>query len=145
MKLGALQYKRVHELWNISSVPSALRRILQPSVWKIHSSVWQQNHVSFTCVVFISMDGVSGLSTVYVPWCLKVQKWSNFDQFCEVFTYSEFMIFGYSTVFENHRKSLIQNCEHLQFRGQKFIKNAKNGQFSDFLKTRSLRSNSFTR
>ena len=86
-------------------VPSALRHILQPSVWKIHSSVWQQNHVS--CVVFISMDGVSGLSTVYVPWCLKVQKWSNFDQFCEVFTYSEFMIFGYSTVFENHRKSLI--------------------------------------
>ena len=29
--------------------------------------------------------------------------------------------------------------------GQKFIKNAKNGQFGDFLKTGSLRSNSVTR
>ena len=29
--------------------------------------------------------------------------------------------------------------------GQKFIKNAKNGQFGEFLKTRSLRSNSVTR
>ena len=35
---------------------------------------------------------------------------------------------------ENHRKSLIQHCERSEvrlniFNGQKFIKNAKNGQF----------------
>ena len=37
------------------------------------------------------------------------------------------------TVFENHRKSLIQHCERsklrLHFSGQKLIKNAKNCQF----------------
>ena len=35
------------------------------------------------------------------------------------------------TVFENHRKSLIQHCERSKLRlyGQKFIKNAQNGQF----------------
>ena len=38
------------------------------------------------------------------------------------------------TVFENHRKSRIQNCERSELRfhfesRQKFIKNAKNGQF----------------
>ena len=35
------------------------------------------------------------------------------------------------TEFEKYRKSLIQHCERseLRLRGQKFIKNAKNGQF----------------
>ena len=37
------------------------------------------------------------------------------------------------TVFENHRKSLIQHCERselrLHFEWPKFIKNAKNSQF----------------
>ena len=37
------------------------------------------------------------------------------------------------TVFENHRKSLIQHCERselcLHLSGQKLIKNAQNGQF----------------
>ena len=38
-----------------------------------------------------------------------------------------------STVFENHRKSLIQHCERSELRlhlsGQELIKNAKNGPF----------------
>ena len=40
------------------------------------------------------------------------------------------------TVFENHRKSLIQHCERskLRLRGQKLIKNAKNGPFGKFWK-----------
>ena len=43
------------------------------------------------------------------------------------------------TVFENHRKSLIQDCERSELRyslsGQKFIKNTKNGPFFEsFLK-----------
>ena len=56
-----------------------------------------------------------------------------------------------STVFENQRKSLIQQCELSKLRyvyilsGQKFIKNAKNGQFGEFLEIRSLRLNSVTR
>ena len=33
-----------------------------------------------------------------------------------------------STVFENHRKSLIQNCERSEL-GLQLIKNPKNGQF----------------
>ena len=37
------------------------------------------------------------------------------------------------TVFENHRKSIIQHCErnelHLYLRGHQLIKNAKNGPF----------------
>ena len=41
------------------------------------------------------------------------------------------------TVFENHRKSLIQHCERSELNyilsEQKFIINAKNGQFSEFL------------
>ena len=48
------------------------------------------------------------------------------------------------TLFENHRKSLIQHCERSELR-QKLIKNAKNGPFGEFLKTWSLRSNSVTR
>ena len=47
-------------------------------------------------------------------------------------------------MFENHRKSLIQHCERSELRFH-FNKNAKNSQFSEFLKTRSLRSNSVTR
>ena len=47
---------------------------------------------------------------------------------------------GNITVFENHRKSLIQYCELWLH----FIKNAKNGQFGEFLKTWSLQSNSAT-
>ena len=47
-----------------------------------------------------------------------------------------------STVFENHRKSLIQHCERselrLHFEGAKV-------HFGEFLKTWSLRSNSVTR
>ena len=49
-------------------------------------------------------------------------------------------------MFENHRKwshSTLPVKAILS--GQKFIKNDKNGQFGDFLKTRSLRSNSVTR
>ena len=44
-------------------------------------------------------------------------------------------------MFQNCRKSLIsqsQHCERSEVRlhfGQKFIKNAKNGQFGEFLKT----------
>ena len=56
------------------------------------------------------------------------------------------MIFGYSTMFENHRKwshSTLPVKAILS--GQKFIKNDKNGQFGDFLKNRSLRSYSVTR
>ena len=34
-------------------------------------------------------------------------------------------------MFENHRKSLIQHCEH-KLSGQKIIKNAKNAQFGKF-------------
>ena len=49
------------------------------------------------------------------------------------------------TVFENHRKSLIQHCELLlHFEWTKVIKNAKNSQF-DKSKTCYLRSNSVTR
>ena len=33
------------------------------------------------------------------------------------------------TVFENHRKSLIEHCERSELCLQKFIKNAKNSQF----------------
>ena len=33
------------------------------------------------------------------------------------------------TVFENHRKSLIQHCERSELRLQKLIKNAKDCQF----------------
>ena len=44
-----------------------------------------------------------------------------------------------STVFENHRKSLIHHCERselrLHFEWTKVDQNAKNGQFGDFLKT----------
>ena len=38
------------------------------------------------------------------------------------------------TVFENHRKSLIQHCERSVYilSGQKLIKNGKNGQFDEF-------------
>ena len=43
------------------------------------------------------------------------------------------------TVFENHRKSRIQHCELRSYvyilSGQKFVKNAKNGQFWRVLKT----------
>ena len=40
------------------------------------------------------------------------------------------------TVFENHRKSLIQHCElRLHFEWTKLIKNAKNGRFNGFIKT----------
>ena len=42
------------------------------------------------------------------------------------------------TVFENHRKSLIQHCERSELRLHlewlKLIKNAKNCQFGEFLK-----------
>ena len=37
--------------------------------------------------------------------------------------------FSSFTVFENHRKSLIQHCERSELRLQKLIKNTKNGQF----------------
>ena len=41
------------------------------------------------------------------------------------------------TVFENHRKSLIQHCErselHLHLSGPKLIKNVKNSPFGEFL------------
>ena len=44
-------------------------------------------------------------------------------------------IYALRTVFENRRKSLTsQHCERSELRlfsGQKFIKNAKNGQFSE--------------
>ena len=47
-----------------------------------------------------------------------------------------------STVFENHRKSLIQHCERselrLHFSGQKLIKNAKNGLFWRFFENLKL-------
>ena len=43
-------------------------------------------------------------------------------------------------MFENHRKSLIQDCERskqrLHFEWTKIDKNAKNGQFGEFLKTK---------
>ena len=43
---------------------------------------------------------------------------------------SEIISYVYkSTVFENHRKSLIQHCERSELCLQKFIKNAKNGPF----------------
>ena len=52
-------------------------------------------------------------------------------------------------MFENHRKSLIQHCDRSELRlhlsGQKVIKNAKNGQFWQVLKTLCLQSNSVTR
>ena len=58
--------------------------------------------------------------------------------------------FTYCTVFENHRKSLFQYCEwselRLHFEWRKdHLKNAKNAQFREFLKTWRLRSNSATR
>ena len=52
-----------------------------------------------------------------------------------------------STVFENPRKSLLLHCRAKRatftFWGY-FIKNAKNGQFGEFLKTWSFRSNNAT-
>ena len=43
------------------------------------------------------------------------------------------------TVFENHRKSLIQHCERselrLHFEWTKVLKNAKTAHFGEFLKT----------
>ena len=52
-------------------------------------------------------------------------------------------------VFENHRKSLINIASEASYvyilSGQKFFKNAKKGQFCQFLENRSLRSNSDTR
>ena len=54
-----------------------------------------------------------------------------------------------TTVFENHRKSLIQHCERselcLILSGQKLIENAKNRQFGDFLKRWIIWSSSVTR
>ena len=54
-----------------------------------------------------------------------------------------------NTMFENHRKSLIQHSERselrLHFSGQKYTKNAKNGQFWRVFENQSLRSNSVTR
>ena len=57
------------------------------------------------------------------------------------------MYLYFYTVFENHGKSLIFNIVSEAsyvyiLSGLKFIKNAKNGQFREFLKTKSLRSNS---
>ena len=40
----------------------------------------------------------------------------------------------YLHLFENHRKSRIQHCERSELCLQKFIKNAKNWQFGEFLK-----------
>ena len=49
-------------------------------------------------------------------------------------------------VFENHRKSLILRLyERIHFDRTKVHKNAKNGQFGDFLKDWSLWTNSVTR
>ena len=52
------------------------------------------------------------------------------------------------TVFENHRKSLIQHYERSKLSsylsGQKLIKNAKMIYFGEFLKTWSLRSSNVT-
>ena len=54
------------------------------------------------------------------------------------------------TVFENHRKSLIQHCERsdlrLQLSGKKLIKNVQKWSIlGEFLNTLGLRSNSVTR
>ena len=46
------------------------------------------------------------------------------------------------TVFENHRKSIIEHCDCKQ---NKFIENAKNCQFGELWKTWSLQSNSVIR
>ena len=51
-----------------------------------------------------------------------------------------------NTVFENHRKSLIQYCERSELRiYTSSLKRPKMGHFGEFLKTWSLRSNSVTR
>ena len=51
-----------------------------------------------------------------------------------------------NTLFENHRKSLILRLyERIHFDRTKVHKNAKNGQFGDFLKDWSLWTNSVTR
>ena len=56
----------------------------------------------------------------------------------------------YLTVFESHRKSLIQHCERsdlrLQLSGKKLIKNVQKWSIlGEFLNTLGLRSNSVTR
>ena len=58
---------------------------------------------------------------------------------------------NWNTVFENHRKSLIQHCERSELRlhvfwvDKSWLKIPKMVHFGDFLKTLSLRSNSITR
>ena len=52
----------------------------------------------------------------------------------------------YITAFENRPKSRIQHCYVYILSGrQKFLKNDKNGEFGEFLKTWNLLSNSVTR
>ena len=40
----------------------------------------------------------------------------------------------FRTVFENRQKCRIHHCERSELRLQKFLRNAKNGPFSDFFK-----------
>ena len=67
--------------------------------------------------------------------------------------FKTFKVLGFTdltcTVFENHRKCLIQNASEASYvyilSGQKFIKNAKNGQFRQVFENMNFQSNSVTR
>jgi len=79
-------------------------------------------------VTFVKI-GIANYNPLKNPLC-KNSVWSSSSQLREdaVTFRTELM-----TVFENHRKSLIQHCERSELRlhlsGRKLIKNAKNGPF----------------
>ena len=90
-------------------------------------------------------------------WNEETHQTKNWCILCQIVILLQFrsisssLLLTLNTMFQNCRKSLIsqsQQCERSELRlhfGQKLIKNAKNGQFGEFLKNWSWRSNSATR
>ena len=83
----------------------------------------------------------SGQLTSYSGWAIGSTFQTNHFGTFAIFKYLFIvLVLGFlvqcnlSTVFDNHRKSLIQHCYAYILSGQKLIKNAKNGQFFENLK-----------
>ena len=93
---------------------------------------------------------IATIETVKTPygisWRWNHHLFSNTRSTCQDLISSNISASDHYTVFENHRKSLIQHCEGSELRVHfEWTKMPKMVQFGEFLKTWSLRSNSVTR
>ena len=92
------------------------------------------------CIIHRALQPMANPVENWKVWVSRSSLWKTLSQDSRIHNGSRYsnhsfgMIIG-STVVENPPKSCIQYCERSELRLQKLIKNAKNGQFSEFLKT----------